>query len=64
VIAVADGVPGVVAVDVEHFYRGTTRTRETRLVAEPPRADAAGAGIAAELLMLAPGPLEWLGEMP
>jgi predicted phage baseplate assembly protein len=64
VIAVADGVPGVIAVDVEHFYRGATKTRETRLVAEQPRADAAGNGLAAELLTLVPGSLEWLGEMP
>jgi hypothetical protein len=64
VIAVADGVPGVVAVDLEHFYRRGARRLATRISAEGPRADGAGNGIAAELLTLAPGPLEWLGEMP
>jgi len=64
VVAVADGVPGVVAVDVEHCYRGTARRLQRRIAAEQPHADAAGKGVPAELLTLAPGPLEWLGEMP
>lgn len=64
VIAVVDGVPGVVAVDVDRFYRGTKRRLDTRLAADPPRIDAAGSPLAAELLTLAPGPLDSLGEMP
>jgi predicted phage baseplate assembly protein len=64
VIAVADGVAGVIAVDVDHFYRGTKRVLARRLAAALPHVDASGNGVAAELLTLAPGPLEWLGEMP
>ncbi|MCK9495112.1 MAG: putative baseplate assembly protein [Dehalococcoidia bacterium] len=64
VIAVTDGIEGVEAVDVEHFYRNATPTLATRLTAAGPRADAAGRAVAAELLTLADGPLAWLGEMP
>lgn len=64
VIAVADGIEGVEAVDVEHLYRGASQTLAHRLTAAGPRADAAGRGVAAEMLTLAAGPLAWLGEMP
>ncbi|MCK9485530.1 MAG: putative baseplate assembly protein [Dehalococcoidia bacterium] len=64
VIAVADGIAGVQAVDVEHLYRGASPSLTRRLTAAGPRADAAGRGVAAEMLTLAEGPLAWLGEMP
>ena len=64
IMAVVQGAPGVVAVDVDWFYRGTSATRENRLVARQPNADASGNGLPAELLTLAPGPLDLLGVMP
>jgi hypothetical protein len=69
VIAVAQGVPGVVAVDLDLLYGGTrppsqtVPSRQTRLLANrmtvesgQPRPD--------ELLTLAAGPLDRLEEMP
>src|SRR5690606_20919389 len=50
VIAVADGITGVEAVDVEHLYRGASQSLSHRLTASGPRADAAGRGVAAEML--------------
>lgn len=71
VIAIAQAVPGVVAVDVTHFYGGTqpsTQTTNTgvpndRLLASRMRAQD-GVALPAELLTLADGPLDLLEEMP
>ena len=64
IVAVVEQVPGVVAVDIDRFYRGTAIKREERLFAQLPRVDAQGKGLPAELLTLAPGPLDYLEEMP
>jgi predicted phage baseplate assembly protein len=64
VVAVAQQVPGVVAVDVDRFYRGTTPKREERLLAAGARVAANGSALPAELLLLTNAPLDSLGEMP
>jgi hypothetical protein len=64
VINVAQQVPGVVGVDVDYFYQGATQTLEDRLGPEAAAVDINGDGIAAELLLLDPGPLDYLEEMP
>lgn len=64
VISVAHQVTGVVGVDVDHFYRGASLSLEDRLAPEPASVDAAGNAVAAELLLLDPGALDYLEEMP
>ena len=64
VINVAQQVPGVVGVDVDCFYRGATEALEDRLTPAPASVDGNGDGMAAELLLLDPGPLDYLEEMP
>lgn len=69
VVAVAHGVPGVVAVDLDLLYGGTTPhaqtvvSRQTRLLASRMRVSA-GTALPAELLTLHPGPLHHLEAMP
>jgi hypothetical protein len=63
VISVAQQVTGVVAVDVDYFYRGTTPKLEDRLTPESASIDGNGDGVAAELLMLKPGALYYLEEL-
>jgi hypothetical protein len=68
VIAAAHSVPGVVAVDLDYLYGGTSPTpqtlpsRQTRLLASRIRASG-GAALPAELLTLDPGPFVSLEEM-
>lgn len=65
VINVTQQVDGVMGVDVDRFYRGITMSLEDRLV--PAAASVhpiTGDGIAAELLLLDPGPLDYLEEIP
>ncbi len=64
VITVAQQVEGVVGVDVDYFYRGTTLALEERLTPAPAGVDDNGDGVAAELLLLDPGPFDNLEEMP
>ena len=64
VIDVAQRVTGVVGVDVDHFYLGATPDLEDRLTPSPASVDGNGDGVAAELLLLDPGPLDYLEEMP
>ena len=64
VISVAQQVTGVVGVDVDYFYRGASQSLEDRLFPEPADVDGNGDGIAAELLLLDPGALDYLEEMP
>ncbi|HYI49225.1 MAG TPA: putative baseplate assembly protein [Allosphingosinicella sp.] len=69
VIAVAQAVPGVVAVDLEHLYGGTEPGQQAvtppskRLLAKHMHVGG-GAARSAELLRLDPGPLALLEEMP
>jgi len=68
VIAVAQAVPGVVAVDLTSLYGGTAPGQtavslQTRLLAARMQV-AGGAAQPAELLTLDPGPLALLEEMP
>ena len=64
IIAVAQEVDGVLGVDLDRFYRGTTITLEERLTPAAATTDAQGNGIAAELLLIATGPFDYLEEMP
>jgi len=64
VIKVAQQVTGVMGVDVDYFYRGTTPSLEARLAPAAASVDSLGEGVAAELLLLDPGPLDYLEEMP
>ena len=63
VIAVAQGVPGVVAVDVTRLYRAATPAKEVRLLAAAMRVQS-GSALPAELLTLAAGPFDQLEVMP
>jgi predicted phage baseplate assembly protein len=62
VIAIMHAVPGVLAVDVNAFYRGETADLKPRLEARRPRSTGDGELFAAELLTLDPRPLS-LEEM-
>ena len=64
IIAVAQEVDGVLGVDLDSFYRGTTITLENRLTPAAATVDALGNIHAAELLLLHTGPLDSLEEMP
>lgn len=63
IIAVAQQVEGVLGVDLDRFYRGTAIALEERLTPSAAAVDAQGKGIAAELLLLATGPFDYLKEM-
>ena len=68
VIAVAHSVPGVMAVDLDFLYGGssplaqTVSSLQTRLLASAMRVSG-GSALPAELLTLHPDPLDRLGEM-
>lgn len=62
VINVAQQVAGVVGVDVDRFYSDPTLPLEDRLT--PASAFVDGDGVAAELLLLDPGSLDYLEEIP
>jgi hypothetical protein len=65
VLATIQGVPGVLAVDLDHLYRqvpGETPAWNARLAAALPEITPAGAVTPAEILSLDPAPLE-LGVM-
>lgn len=68
VISVAQNVRGVVAVDLDRFYRTTpplnTAVLHPRLPAALPSLGSDGLMVSAELLTLDPGPLEALEVMP
>ena len=64
IIAVAHEVEGVLGVDLDRFYRGTTIALEQRLTPAAATNDAQGNGIAAELLLLDTGSFDYLEEMP
>ena len=64
VIATIQAVPGVIAVDVDKFYRsGSASTLQQRLLAELPITLPNGQLAAAELLTIDPVPLDQLGVM-
>lgn len=69
VIAAAHRVPGVMAVDLDRLYGGTTPVAQAadslqeRLLANRPRVGAGGVPLPAELLTLDPAPLVRLEEM-
>src|SRR3569623_2376417 len=64
VIAVAQEADGVAGVDLDRFYRGTAVTLADRLTPAAATVDGQGNGVAAEVLMLDPGPLDYLEDMP
>ncbi len=61
--SVAHTVAGVLAVDVDRLYTGTTAGRNERLLAQQPAVGANGTAIPAGLLELDEGPFDWLEEM-
>jgi hypothetical protein len=63
IVAVAHTVAGVLAVDVDRLYTGSTPTLADRLLAQLPAVGAAGTAIPAGLLELDPAPFDWLEEM-
>jgi hypothetical protein len=63
VINVAQQVSGVMGVDVDYFYRGATPSLEERLAPATATVDSNDDGVAAELLLLDPGPFDKLEEM-
>ncbi len=63
VISVAQQVSGVLGVDVDRFYRGAIDLKD-RLTPASATVNAAGDPVAAELLLLDEGPLDYLEEMP
>jgi len=69
VIATAQAVPGVVAIDLDYLYGGTApaaqtvRSRQVRLLANRMHVSG-GSALPDELLTLDPGPLDRLEEMP
>ena len=64
IMAVAQGVSGVAAVDVNALYRdGEEATLNDRLIAALPGASQGGMSLGAELLTLDSGPLDELGDM-
>jgi hypothetical protein len=68
IAASAHRVDGVRAVDVDRLYRDTSpqtqKKAHDRLVALPGRRGPDGALWPAEILTLAPGPFDWLEQMP
>ncbi len=68
VIAAAQAVSGVVAIDLDRLYRTTppfaSVALHPRLTADRPALGPDGAMIGAELLTLDPGPLDWVTVMP
>ena len=63
IITVAQQVTGVLGVDVDRFYRGAIDL-EDRLRPTSATVNGAGAAVAAELLLLHEGPLDYLEKMP
>ena len=69
VVSVAHSVAGVVAVDIDFLYGGTSpasqtvKSRQTRLLANRMRVGGGGTPLPSELLTLHPGPLDRLQEM-
>jgi len=64
IMATLQAVPGVLAVTVDAFYRaGASPSREEIITASIPSGQQGGGPLAAELLTLAPGPLDALVEM-
>jgi predicted phage baseplate assembly protein len=63
VVATAAAVPGVLGVDLDRLYLGSTASLQQRLLAEPARA-VGGAPVAAQLLAAAAEPFDWLERMP
>jgi hypothetical protein len=61
--AVAHTVPGVLAIDVDRLYVGSTPGLSDRLLAQQAAVDAGGNAIPAGLLVLDDGPLDWLELM-
>ena len=61
--AVAHGVPGVLAVDVDRLYTGGTPALSDRLLAQQPAVGAGGSAIAAGLLVLDDAQFDWLEQL-
>jgi hypothetical protein len=61
--SVAHTVAGVLAVDIDRLYTGTTAGRSDRLLAQQPAVGANGTAIPAGLLVLDEAPFDWLDVM-
>lgn len=60
IVAVAHRVAGVLAVDVDRLYAGTTPAIAPRLPAQRPEVGVGGTPIPAGVLVLDPAPFDWL----
>ncbi len=63
IIAIAQTVDGVIGVDLDRFYRGTTTTLEDRLIPAAATVNGLGNPVAAALLLLDTEPFDYLEEM-
>ena len=63
VMSVAHSVAGVLAVDVDRLYAGSTAGVADRLLAQQPAVGPAGTAIPAGVLVLDPAPFDWLEAM-
>jgi hypothetical protein len=63
VVATAHSVAGVLAVDLDRLYVGSTPALSDRLLAQQPSVGPAGVAIPAGVLVLADAPLDWLEAM-
>jgi len=63
VVSVAHTVAGVLAVDVDRLYTGTTAGLADRLLAQQPAVGANGTAIPAGVLVLDAAPFDWLEAM-
>jgi hypothetical protein len=63
IVSTAHTVAGVLAVDVDRLYTGTSGGLADRLLAQQPAVGAGGTAIAAGVLVLDPAPFDWLELM-
>jgi hypothetical protein len=63
IVSAAHTVAGVLAVDVDRLYTGTSAGLADRLLAQQPAVGAGGTAIAAGVLVLDPAPFDWLELM-
>jgi hypothetical protein len=63
VVAIVQGVPGVVALALDALYRADGPVKNANCAAAPASLSAKGEALGAELLTLDPGPLV-LGDLP
>ena len=63
VMAVSHSVPGVLAVDVDRLYEGSTPSLADRLLAQQAAVATGGTAIPAGVLVLDAAPFDWLEQL-